>query len=54
MLPPDIDINKGGELLLRGENLKPQPQKKNLLDLRFTLFDKEFSLSFDIKDKTSN
>ena len=54
MLPPDIDINKGVELLLRGEKPKPTPQQKNLIDLRFTLFNKEFSLSFNIKDKTSS
>ena len=53
MLPPDMDINKGVELLLKGEQ-KPKPSPKNLLDLRFTLFGKEFSLSFDIKDKSSN
>ena len=53
MIPPDVDINKGVELLLKGEQ-KPKPSPKNLLDLRFTLFGKEFSLSFDIKDKTSN
>ena len=54
MLPPDIDINKGVELLLRGEKPKPTPQQKNLIDLRFTLFNKEFSLSFNIKNTTSN
>ena len=53
MLPPDMDINKCVELLLKGEQ-KPKPLTKNLFDLRFTLFGKEFSLSFDIKDKTSN
>ncbi len=53
MLPPDMDINKGVELLLRGEK-KPESAPKKLFDLRFTVFNKEFSLSFDIKTKTSN
>tara|TARA_B100000902_G_scaffold398241_1_gene464357 strand:- start:584 stop:745 length:162 start_codon:yes stop_codon:yes gene_type:complete len=53
MMPPDVDINKGVELLLKGES-KPKPPPKNLLDLRFTLFGKEFSLSFNIKNTTSN
>ena len=29
MIPPDVDINKGVELLLKGES-KPKPPPKNL------------------------
>ena len=32
MLPPDMDINKGVELLLKGDP-KPKPIPKNLIDL---------------------
>ena len=55
MIPSDMDINKGIELILRGER-KPQPTKQTpkFFDIKLSLFGREFRLSLDIKKKTSN
>ena len=51
MMPPDMDINKGVELILRGER-QPKPQNKpRFFDFKLSLFGREFRLSLDIKKK---
>ena len=51
MMPPDMDINKGVELILRGER-QPKPQNKpKFFDVKLSLFGREFRLSLDIKKK---
>ena len=42
------EINKGFELLLRNRREKPDSKK---FQLKFSLFRREFTLSFDIKKK---
>ena len=54
MFPPDMDINKGVELILRGEKKKPLKQAPKFFDIKFSLFGREFRLSLDIKKKTNN
>jgi|TARA_B100000029_G_C17403127_1_gene897828 hypothetical protein len=46
---PDMDINKGVELLLRGETLKPK--EKKALDLKFSFLNRDIHLTLDIKKK---
>tara|TARA_B100000519_G_scaffold21200_1_gene15073 strand:+ start:88 stop:252 length:165 start_codon:yes stop_codon:yes gene_type:complete len=54
MIPNDMDINKGIELILRGER-KPKPkQTPKFFDIKLSFFGREFRLSLDIKKKTSN
>ena len=51
MFPPDMNINKGVELILRGER-QPKPQNKpKFFDIKLSLFNREFRLSLDIKKK---
>ena len=45
----DIDINKGVELLLKGEPKKPEPKKT--FELRVEVLNREVNLSLDIKKK---
>tara|TARA_B100001250_G_scaffold250233_1_gene215064 strand:+ start:4587 stop:4739 length:153 start_codon:yes stop_codon:yes gene_type:complete len=45
----DIDINKGVELLLKGDPKKPEPKKT--FEMRFSFFNREIDLSLDIKKK---
>ncbi len=45
----DIDINKGVELLLKGDPKKPE--RKKTFEMRFDFFNREIHLSFDIKKK---
>ena len=45
----DIDINKGVELLLKGEPKEPEPKKT--FELRFEVLNREVNLSLDIKKK---
>ena len=52
MIPSDMDINKGIELILRGER-QPKPTPK-FFDIKLSFFGREFRLSLDIKKKTSN
>ena len=54
MFPPDMDINKGVELILRGEKKQPPIQAPKFFDIKFSLFGREFRLSLDIKKKTTN
>ena len=54
MMPPDMDINKGVELILRGDKRAPPKEKPKFFDIKFSLFDREYRLSLDIKKKTSN
>ena len=46
----DIDINKGVELLLKGEPKEPEPTKKTF-ELRFEVLNREVNLSLAIKKK---
>ena len=53
MIVSDMDINKGIELILRGER-KPKPKQTPMVfDIKLSLFGREFRLSLDIKKKTS-
>tara|TARA_B100001250_G_scaffold292451_1_gene254094 strand:- start:24973 stop:25122 length:150 start_codon:yes stop_codon:yes gene_type:complete len=45
----DIDINKGVELLLKGDPKKPEPKKT--FEMRFEVLNREIHLLFDIKKK---
>ena len=45
----DIDINKGVELLLKGDPKKPEPKKA--FEMRFEVLNREIHLLFDIKKK---
>ena len=54
MFPIDMDINKGVELILKGDKKKPPKQTPKFFDIKLSLFDREFRLSLDIKKKTSN
>ena len=54
MIPSDMDINKGVELILRGEKQPKLKQTPKFFDIKLTLFGREFRLSLDIKKKTSN
>jgi hypothetical protein len=54
MIPSDMDINKGVELILKGEK-RPKPKNKpKFFDIKLSLFGREFRLSLDIQKKTSN
>ncbi len=54
MIPSDMDINKGVELILKGEK-RPKPiNKPKFFDIKLSLFGREFRLSLDIQKKTSN
>lgn len=54
MIPSDMDINKGVELILKGDKKKLPKQTPKFFDIKLSLFDREFRLSLDIKKKTSN
>ena len=54
MFSPDMDINKGVELILKGDKKNPPKQKPKFFDIKLSLFNREFRLSLDIKKKTSN
>ena len=54
MIPSHMDINKGIELILRGERQPKPKQTPKFFDIKLSLFGREFRLSFDIKKKTSN
>jgi|TARA_B100000035_G_scaffold240850_1_gene209217 hypothetical protein len=45
----ELDINKGVELLLRGD--KPKPKPKPSFEVKFGLFNREFHFLLDIKKK---
>ena len=49
-----MDINKGVELILKGDKKKPPKQTPKFFDIKLSLFGREFRLSLDIKKKTSN
>ncbi len=51
MIPPDMDINKGVELILRGETQPKPPKKPKFFDINLSLFGREFRLSLDIQKK---
>jgi len=46
----ELDINKGVELLLRGEP-KPKPKEKPSFEVQFSLFNMEIHFILDIKKK---
>ena len=51
----DMDINKGVELILKGDKRKPSKQTpQKFFDIKLSLFGREFRLSLDIKKKTNN
>ena len=51
----DMDINKGVELILKGDKRKPSKQTpQKFFDIKLSLFGREFILSLDIKKKTNN
>ena len=54
MIPPDMDINKGVELILKGEKRPKPKQTPKFFDIKLSLFGREFRLSLDIKKKTNN
>ena len=54
MFPPDMNINKGVELILKGDKKKPPKQTPKFFDIKLALFGREFRLSLDIKKKKSN
>ena len=51
MMPPDMDINKGIELILRGERQPKPKQTPKFFDIKLALFGREIRLSIDIKKK---
>ena len=51
MFPPDMDINKGVELILKGDKKKPPKQTPKFFDIKLALFGREIRLSIDIKKK---
>ncbi len=51
MFPPDMDINKGVELILKGDKKKPPKQTPKFFDINLALFGREIRLSIDIKKK---
>ena len=54
MIPSDMDINKGVELILKGEKRPKPKQTPKFFDIKLSLFGREFRLSLDIKKKTNN
>ena len=46
-----MDINKGVELILKGDKKKPPKQTPKFFDIKLSLFGREFRLSLDIKRK---
>tara|TARA_B100001057_G_scaffold445500_1_gene483226 strand:+ start:400 stop:564 length:165 start_codon:yes stop_codon:yes gene_type:complete len=54
MIISDMDINKGIELILRGERKQKPKQTPKFFDIKLSLFGREFRLSLDIKKKTTN
>ena len=52
MFPPDMDINKGVELVLKGDKKKPPKQTPKFFDIKLALFGREIRLSIDIKKKS--
>ena len=52
MFPPDMDINKGVELVLKGDKRKPRKQTpQKFFDIKLALFGREIRLSIDVKKK---
>ena len=46
-----MDINKGVELILKGDKKKPPKQTPKVFDVKLSFFGREFRLSLDVKKK---
>ena len=46
-----MDINKGVELILKGDKKKQPKQTPKVFDIKLSLFGRDFRLSLDIKKK---